>query len=698
MTPSDQTSLLSMHPADIVVDVKTQEDGFGMTPEIPGIAAVRLQVSKIVESRSAAIFEDEGVPVYVNLQKADRYGVAKALRSMRPGCRAKIYAFETVEAIEAYQAFEAAGMMDTDGNDKVQHSGYVSSVIFLHWLRVEDIQIDQNRYMWKAIKEDGLSSCSAPRFGDSVRISAECAQKDGEAITIDAAFALGDGSQDFTLERFAHTMAPGECAEFYAYAEDPDDIGPVQRWTVNLLSHDPYDIRDMTHKEIMAFAERHKAAGNVFLQGENLIEADVLYSQALDLVGILEDENFTDEDDKVKKLAVDLYNNLALLFIKRKKWTAVVEMANASIERNADPEANAKAYVRRAEASMGMRLYNEAIADLQKVCHEMPQNAYAADLLSSAYAQRDNRKQRAKRLYEESLENPRHTGQVAKWNPEKRYGFVYSKLEDREYFFHHSAVRVRKEPVRLNVGDEVAFDVSFDSTGRMRAANITGADGALLQGSDDPINDFEKRFLNQQIRTEILKVDFEEEHYKKYMHHDGVITPKDGKVIKWDAASGEGVIESTDGEEHYFLMVDVILEDDDMRIRVGDAVDFGSMAVDGMELKRAVEIRLILENETCNQVDKADVKKLPVMDALLETRYSGECVKWGNGSSYGFIRSQQLSKEVFVHQKNIERSINPQKCLYVGEKIEFDLKTAPDGKKYAASVTGLGGKPVEGKT
>ncbi|MGQ0794008.1 MAG: cold-shock protein [Deltaproteobacteria bacterium] len=60
-------------------------------------------------------------------------------------------------------------------------------------------------------------------------------------------------------------------------------------------------------------------------------------------------------------------------------------------------------------------------------------------------------------------------------------------------------------------------------------------------------------------------------------------------------------------------------------------------------------------------------------------------VKWFNGSKgFGFIESQELGKDVFVHYSVIEEK--GYKNLNEGEEVEFEVKEGPKGPQ-ATRVT-----------
>ena len=53
-------------------------------------------------------------------------------------------------------------------------------------------------------------------------------------------------------------------------------------------------------------------------------------------------------------------------------------------------------------------------------------------------------------------------------------------------------------------------------------------------------------------------------------------------------------------------------------------------------------------------------------------------VKWFNGSKgFGFIESQELGKDVFVHYSVIDEK--GYKNLNQGEEVEFEIKEGPKG-------------------
>merc|ERR1719374_445492 len=75
-----------------------------------------------------------------------------------------------------------------------------------------------------------------------------------------------------------------------------------------------------------------------------------------------------------------------------------------------------------------------------------------------------------------------HTGTVKWFNPEKGFGFILAK-DDKEYFVHYSAIKSDGFK-SLGEGETVEFDLQADDRkGGMKAANVTGPDGAPVKGA-----------------------------------------------------------------------------------------------------------------------------------------------------------------------------------------------------------------------
>ncbi len=69
-----------------------------------------------------------------------------------------------------------------------------------------------------------------------------------------------------------------------------------------------------------------------------------------------------------------------------------------------------------------------------------------------------------------------------RYSLQKGYGFIKPDDGSSDVFVHHSAIQC--EGYRsLAVGEKVEFQIERDCRGRRRAVNVTGPDGAEVQGA-----------------------------------------------------------------------------------------------------------------------------------------------------------------------------------------------------------------------
>mmetsp|Transcript_32502 Transcript_32502/g.64443 ORF Transcript_32502/g.64443 Transcript_32502/m.64443 type:complete len:121 (-) Transcript_32502:169-531(-) len=70
-------------------------------------------------------------------------------------------------------------------------------------------------------------------------------------------------------------------------------------------------------------------------------------------------------------------------------------------------------------------------------------------------------------------------------------------------------------------------------------------------------------------------------------------------------------------------------------------------------------------------------------------------VKWfDTKKGFGFIRPDDGSNDVFVHQTSIQT--DGFRSLAEGENVEFETVNDDNGRSKAVDVTGPGGEPVQG--
>jgi len=79
-----------------------------------------------------------------------------------------------------------------------------------------------------------------------------------------------------------------------------------------------------------------------------------------------------------------------------------------------------------------------------------------------------------------TAETQRMKGTVKWFDAVKGYGFLNDNESGQDYFVHFSSIQGQTGHRSLEDGDEVEFEVSTDQrTGKPRAENVTGADGAV---------------------------------------------------------------------------------------------------------------------------------------------------------------------------------------------------------------------------
>lgn len=73
-------------------------------------------------------------------------------------------------------------------------------------------------------------------------------------------------------------------------------------------------------------------------------------------------------------------------------------------------------------------------------------------------------------------------------------------------------------------------------------------------------------------------------------------------------------------------------------------------------------------------------------------RYQGKVVRWKGDRGFGFIQTNGIKKDIFLHISALPKSgRSPQ----VGDTIYFDLKSEPDGKYKAVQASFTPQRPAE---
>lgn len=66
----------------------------------------------------------------------------------------------------------------------------------------------------------------------------------------------------------------------------------------------------------------------------------------------------------------------------------------------------------------------------------------------------------------------KHHGTIAKFDNERKFGFIQFDNKNRQIFFHVSRFKAGRNP---NIGEQVLFDIGQDKQGRPVAINIQEA-------------------------------------------------------------------------------------------------------------------------------------------------------------------------------------------------------------------------------
>merc|ERR1740116_671762 len=88
-----------------------------------------------------------------------------------------------------------------------------------------------------------------------------------------------------------------------------------------------------------------------------------------------------------------------------------------------------------------------------------------------------------------SFGGDKRKGSVKWFNSEKGFGFITDDDNSDEVFVHQTAIHAQGFR-SLAEGEEVEFEVEVDERQRKKAHNVTGPDGAFVQGAPRPDSNY----------------------------------------------------------------------------------------------------------------------------------------------------------------------------------------------------------------
>lgn len=87
-----------------------------------------------------------------------------------------------------------------------------------------------------------------------------------------------------------------------------------------------------------------------------------------------------------------------------------------------------------------------------------------------------------------------------------------------------------------------------------------------------------------------------------------------------------------------------------------------------------------------------DTKKVPV--ATKRTKTKGKIISWLRQKGFGFVKSKDGEKDIFLHREYVSMAQGQPVCLRQGMEVEFD-ECSNDDKTWAENATAVGGGPID---
>lgn len=303
--------------------------------------------------------------------------------------------------------------------------------------RMEDLTKKKDGGVLRTILVEG-TGFDTPNEGATV--SVRLVGKDGERIfeERDVSFVVGEACEANVIDGIdvaVAKMKKGETSRLvirkdYAWADLPPRSfeltpGSDVMYEVTLVDFEKRkETWEMDEDEKIAQAEFSKNRGSEFFKSGKYQLALKHYKRVSQLVGpfVAGDER----NEKKDSLLLAAYLNLAMTYLKLKKETPVIENCNLALE--IDPN-SVKAYFRRGQAKFGLKEYQAALKDFEKVLSLEENNSAAKAEIARTLKAIKEHNQREKQIFSGMFDKfAKHDDEVER----KKASNVWKELGDEK--------------------------------------------------------------------------------------------------------------------------------------------------------------------------------------------------------------------------------------------------------------------------
>ena len=170
-------------------------------------------------------------------------------------------------------------------------------------------------------------------------------------------------------------------------------------------------------------------------------------------------------------------------------------------------------------------------------------------------------------------------------------------------------------------------------------------------------------------------------------------------VVSWyDAKKGFGFIDVRGMASQVFAHWSEIQPPEGFRSLVeGEDVEFYLHIDNGKkQAKHIIRDEAFVNALQSERVQDFTPDEWPVGVKPSDGKYTGYVKQYNCEKGYGFITSEQFSKDIFVHNVEIVAEPDTFRSLRVGEAVEFNAEQEYNGDWKAYDVAGPGGEYVQG--